>query len=223
MTDGYPSLYADPRRYDLVHGRYATGAGLDFYRRQIARYGEPVLELACGSGRLMIPLAAAGVQITGLDLSEAMLSLAVMRAAERGVDIPIVRGDMRSFQLGTAFQCILIAAQSLTHLQGREELEACFSCVRRHLADEGRVVIALFHPSVQRLARDANRRYGIGAYDDPQGGTGQVMVTEQITYDAATQLSHIRWSFHRAGEGKETVLAFAMRQFFAGDRGVTLG
>ncbi|HUI90588.1 MAG TPA: class I SAM-dependent methyltransferase [Anaerolineales bacterium] len=67
--------YSDARHYDLVEGSYATGEFLDFYRRQVSRYGEPVLELACGSGRLTIPLAAAGINITGLDISVEMLGL----------------------------------------------------------------------------------------------------------------------------------------------------
>src|SRR5262249_42225180 len=136
MNAEYPSLYSDPQRYDLVEGAYATGAFLDFYRRQIVRYGEPVLELACGSGRLTIPLAEAGIQIMGLDLSEEMLNFATMKASERGVQVRVARGDVRSFHLDKAFKVIFIPAQSLTHLYTREDMEACFACVRRHLADE---------------------------------------------------------------------------------------
>ena len=214
MYKEYTSLYADPPRYDLVAGAYATGAVLDFYRRQIARYGEPVLELACGSGRLTIPLAEAGVQVTGLDLSEAMLNRAIAKAADRGVQLSLVRGDIRNFQLGQAFKCIVIPAQSLTHLHTREEIEACFSCVQRHLAEDGRFVIELFHPWVELLARDSGQRYGVGEYEDPHGGDSRVFVTEETRYEAATQVNHIRWFFRTEGESKETELTFAMRQFF---------
>ncbi len=65
-------------------GAYASGEPLDFYRRQVSRYGEPVLELACGSGRLTIPLANEGVNITGMDISEDMLNLATLKASESG-------------------------------------------------------------------------------------------------------------------------------------------
>jgi ubiquinone/menaquinone biosynthesis C-methylase UbiE len=150
MNDEYPSLYSDPQRYDLVEGAYATGNFLNFYRRQIARYGEPVLELACGSGRLTIPLAEAGIQITGLDSSEAMLNLATVKAAERGVRLSVVRGDVQNFHLGQAFKFIFFPAQSLSHLHTREDLEACFSCVRRHLADEGRFLVELFNETVEK-------------------------------------------------------------------------
>jgi len=173
-----------------------------------------VLELACGSGRLTIPLAEAGVQIMGLDLSEAMLTHTVVKASERGVHFPVVRGDIRSFQLGQVFKVICIPAQSLTHLHTREELEACFSCVRRHLAEDGRFVIELFNPWVKLLARQSTQRYGVGEYEDPHGKDSRVLVTEETWYEAATQVNHIRWFFQTEGESKETELRFAMRQFF---------
>jgi SAM-dependent methyltransferase len=214
MNDDYPSLYSDARRYDLVEGAFATGDFLDFYRRQIVRYGEPVLELACGSGRLTIPLAEAGVEITGLDMSEEMLNLATLKASERGVKIPVVRGDVRSFNLGKEFKFIFIAAQSLTHLHGREEIEDCFSSVRRHLAEGGRFLVELFNSSVKLLARDSDHRYGVGEYKDQDGGGCRVFVTEEVRYDAATQINHIRWFFRNEGDEDEAVLSFDMRQFF---------
>lgn len=65
MNDDYVSFYSDAQRYDLVMGAYASSDLLNFYRRHVARYVEPVLELACGSGRLTIPLSKGGVNITG--------------------------------------------------------------------------------------------------------------------------------------------------------------
>jgi 2-polyprenyl-3-methyl-5-hydroxy-6-metoxy-1,4-benzoquinol methylase len=176
MNDEYVSFYSDAERYDLVMGAYARGDYLNLYQRQIARYGEPVLELACGSGRLTIPLATEGVHITGMDISEDMLRLAKWKASKRGVSIPFIQGDMRSFDLGEKFKFIFIPAQSLSHLHTREEIEDCFSCVRRHLADDGRFLIGLFNSSVKLLARESGRRYPIGEYKDLGEGL-QVFVT----------------------------------------------
>jgi len=213
MKDDPVSLYSYAQRYDLVMGAYASGDLLDFYRRQVARYGEPVLELACGSGRLTIPLAKEGVNITGMDISEEMLNLAKLKASKSEVNIRFIQGDMRNFDLGEKFKFSFIPAQSLSHLHTREEIENCFACVRRHLADEGRCLIELFNSSVRLLARESGRRYAVGQYDDPKGGS-QVFVTEDVRYDAASQINHIQWFFRDERSNKETVLSFEMRPFF---------
>jgi ubiquinone/menaquinone biosynthesis C-methylase UbiE len=206
-------LYSDAQRYDLVMGASASGDPLDFYRRQIAQYGEPVLELACGSGRLTIPLANEGVNITGMDISEDMLHLAKLKASKSGASLRFLQGDMRSFDLGEKFQFIFIPAQSLSHLQVREEIEDCFACVRRHLAGEGRFLIELFNSSVSMLARETDRRYPVGQYVDPNAGS-QVFVTAEVRYDAASQINYIRWFFREETSDRETALSFEMRQFF---------
>jgi SAM-dependent methyltransferase len=213
MNDGYVNFYSDAQRYDLVMGAYASGDQLNFYRRQGARYGEPVLELACGSGRLTIPLAKGGVNITGMDLSKDMLNLAKWKASEAQIDLRFLQGDMRSFDLGEKFKLIFIPAQSFSHLYTREEIEDCFACVRRHLADEGRFLIELFNSSIKMLARETDRRYAVGQYQDRKGNS-QVFVTEEVSYDAASQINHIRWFFRDESNNEETVLSFEMRQFF---------
>jgi SAM-dependent methyltransferase len=212
MND-YMSLYSDARRYDFALGAYATGDFLDFYRRQIARYGEPVLELACGSGRLTIPLAKGNLNITGLDIFEPMLDLAKSKASESGVNVRFLQGDIRSFELGEKFRFILIAAQSLSHLHTRQEVEDCLACVRRHLAEDGRFLIELFNPSFRFLARDPGQRYSVETYEDPVEGT-RVFVTEETRYDSSTQINHIKWFFRGEGSDEEAVLSFEMRQFF---------
>jgi ubiquinone/menaquinone biosynthesis C-methylase UbiE len=207
------NFYSDAQRYDLAMGAYASGDQLNFYRRQVARYGDPVLELACGSGRLTIPLANEGTNITGLDISEEMLNGAKLKASQDRVNVRFLQGDMRSFDLGEKFKFIFVPAQSLSHLYTREEIESCFTCVRRHLADEGRFLIELFNSSVRMLARESDRRYPVDQYVDPKTGS-QVFVNEEINYDAASQINHIRWFFRTEGSNKETVLSFEMRQFF---------
>ena len=213
MNDNFVRFYSDAQRYDMVMGTYASGDQLNFYCRQVARYGEPVLELACGSGRFTIPLAKDGIKITGVDISEDMLALAKSKASQNEVSIRFHQGDMRSFDLGEKFKFIFIPAQSLSHLHTRQAVENCFSCVRRHLADEGRFLIELFNSSVRMLARESDRRYTVGQYNDPKQDP-QVLVTEEVRYDAASQVNHIRWFFREEGTNTETVLSFEMRQFF---------
>jgi ubiquinone/menaquinone biosynthesis C-methylase UbiE len=213
MNDDYVSFYSDAQRYDLVMGAYASGDVLNFYRQQVAHYGEPVLELACGSGRLTIPLAIEDVNITGIDISEQMLNLAKLKASISGVSIRFIQGDIRSFHVGEKFKFIFIPAQSLSHLHTRAEIEDCFACVRRHLAVEGRLLIELFNSSVRMLARETDRRYPVGQYVDPKAGS-QVFVTQEVRYDAASQINYIQWFFRDEGSNEEAALSFEMRQFF---------
>jgi ubiquinone/menaquinone biosynthesis C-methylase UbiE len=93
MNNIHDTLYDDAHRYDLVAGAYATGHFLDFYRRQAARYGGPSLELACGTGRLTIPLAEAKIAVTGIDRSEQMLELARAKAVARSVNLPLIKDE----------------------------------------------------------------------------------------------------------------------------------
>lgn len=213
VSDGYRYLYSDARRYDLVSGAYATGDFLDFYRRQINRYGEPVLELACGTGRLTIPLAQTGVNIMGLDISEEMLDLAKIKAAECGVNVTFVHADVRHFSLGKKFRLIFIPAQSLAHLHERAEIEDCFACVRKHLAEGGRFLIELFNSSVKLLARESGCRFPVREYQEVNSGRRSAL-SEETRYDAATQINHIRWFFRDEGSDEEVAVWFAMRHFF---------
>jgi SAM-dependent methyltransferase len=215
MNSNPVNFYTDAWRYDLVEGAYATGNFLDFYRRQISRYGEPVLELACGSGRLTIPLAEDGIDITGLDISKEMLALAKRKASERGIDIPFIRGDIRKFGLRKRFKFIFIPAQSLSHLHEQEEMEDCFSCVQRHLTKDGRFLIELFNPSLSLLSRNPDEAYPIGSgpFELP-GGTGKVFVSCRARYDSAAQVNAIQFIYRHEPGGEEKVLSFAMRQFY---------
>jgi SAM-dependent methyltransferase len=194
-------------------GAYASDDMLNFYRRQIARYGEPVLELACGSGRLTIPLAREVVNITGIDLSEEMINLAQLKASQARLHLRFIQGDMRTFDLGEKFKLIFVPAQSLSHLHTRAEIQDCFACVQRHLADEGRFLIELFNSSAKMLAREPGHRFSVDQYEDPKTGS-QVFVTEEVRYDAASQINHIRWFFRDEGINHEKALSFEMRQFF---------
>ena len=200
-------FYQDARRYDLFEGAIATGNFLDFYVRQIERYGEPVLELACGSGRLTIPLTEKGFNVKGLDISDEMMNLAKEKAQRRNIELDLVKGDMTDFDLGEKFKLIFIPAQSLTHLYEVSAVEKCFACVRKNLADNGRFLIELFNPSLKVLSQNPDRIYS-------QSNIGRIFVDAKSFYDTATQINHIELIFRENDEQPDTILTFKMRQFF---------
>jgi ubiquinone/menaquinone biosynthesis C-methylase UbiE len=185
---------------------------ISFYSRQARTYGEPVLELACGTGRITIPIAEQGIKITGLDISEPMLSQARKKAAAKGVSVEWVRADCRDFKLGNKFRLIFFPFNSITHLHDLKSIEACFSCVRRHLTRDGRFIIDVFVPAMGILMRDQSKRYPVAEYPDPDG-KGTVTITESNVYDSAAQMNRIKW-YYSVGGGKEFIKENNMRMFF---------
>jgi 2-polyprenyl-3-methyl-5-hydroxy-6-metoxy-1,4-benzoquinol methylase len=192
-------LYWDGRHYDLQTKDFVED--ISFYERQIDRYGQPVLELACGTGRITIPLAKKGIDITGLDVTESMLSLAREKARSTGLQIEWVLADCRDFHMRRKFRLVFIPVNSITHLHALEDLESCLHCIREHLEDQGRFIIDVFNPRLDILLRDPNKRYPVAEYEDPDGN-GTVVITENNIYDTAAQINHIKW-YYRIGDKED--------------------
>jgi len=164
--------------------------------------GHPVLELACGTGRLTIPIAQAGVEIVGLDLSPSMLAQARTKAKAAKVEIEFVEGDCRSFELGRKFALIFMAFNSMQHLYDYASLAALFANVRKHLAEGGRFIFDVFNPKIEILARAAGERRLEREYQDPDG-KGKMAFEYSSIYDDAAQVSHIQCYFLRRGPNGE--------------------
>jgi len=130
-----------------------------FYVEEAQRSGEPVLELACGTGRILIPTARAGVRIVGLDRSHAMLERATRKlAAEEeqvGRRATLLDGDMRAFDLDERFQLITVPFRAFLHLLTVDDQMAALACIGRHLADDGRLILNVFDPRLDILVGSA--------------------------------------------------------------------
>jgi len=204
-------VYNDGRHYDLENRDKVED--IPFYLKQIKKYGEPVLEIACGTGRITIPVREQGIQITGLDISGPMLAFAKKKAASKDVHIEWVRADYRNFNLDKKFALILLPFNSIAHLHSLESIESCFYSVKKHLKDSGRFVIDIFNPRLDILLRDPSKRYPVAEYPDPDG-RGTVTITENNIYDSATQINRIKWYFHTENEKEKSVEELNMRIFF---------
>lgn len=147
MTD-YEAL---ARFYDLEHSDYDEDLPMYAgFAAAVPANRWSVLELACGTGRCLLPLAARGVKITGLDNSPGMLELARQKVEAAALEhrVRLVQGDMRDFDLGGMFHFIFIALNSLMHLETPTEQRRALACAARHLADGGRLLVDLFNPQV---------------------------------------------------------------------------
>ena len=122
---------------------------------------ERILELGCGTGRLLIPLAKRalghrpGARVVGLDISQPLLDAAAARLVSEpdvAAAVKLVHGDMTKFDLDEQFDLIVIAFNGFAFVIGQEGQLGCLQAVRRHLAPEGRFAIDLLVPQVVWLA-----------------------------------------------------------------------
>ena len=155
-------LYDHPALYDSL---LPVGAHLPYYVDLARQHAGAVLELACGTGQLAVPIATAGFPTVGLDLSAAMLTAARERATRANAAVEFVHSDMRRFDLGRRFPFIFIARNSLLHLTATEDILATFAAVRRHLAPGGTFAFDVFTPAPGILARPAGQRFRHGGSD----------------------------------------------------------
>ncbi|MEN6369521.1 MAG: class I SAM-dependent methyltransferase [Thermotogota bacterium] len=159
--------------------------------------GEVVLELACGTGRVALRLARAGAKVVGLDLSSAMLEA----AREKSVDVPNVswvEADMRSFDLERTFGLILIPGHAFHNLLTPDDQVACLSCVKRHLAPGGTLIVHLDHQDMAWLGDLVRAKGGVFEEEEtfrrPKTGRA-VRAMRAWRYERSTQtaICETRW------------------------------
>jgi SAM-dependent methyltransferase len=158
-ASGYDGAPFIPEFYDHVVP-HASRRDVAFYVDAAHHSGGPVLELGCGTGRVLIPTARAGIEIMGLDASEGMLEACRRRLRAEPPEVQrragLQRGDMRNFELGRSFRLVTIPFRPFQHLVTVQEQLACLAAVRRHLERDGRLVFDVFNPSIHRLAKPAD-------------------------------------------------------------------
>ncbi len=127
-------LYANAELYDLL---VSKGSDDHFYVQFAKNQGGKVLDLACGSGRLIPALLEAGLEVTGLDLSPAMLRKAKARLGSQATRVRLVEGDMRSFSFEDPFDTIIIPYCSFMYMHSDEDRFAVLNSCYNHLKSTG--------------------------------------------------------------------------------------
>lgn len=205
------SLYDRPDLYDLVAPRDPILER--FYVETASERGGRVLDLACGTGRLTIPLAQAGLEVIGGDLSSEMLECTRTNAISHAVEPRFIQLDMRDFDLeGRTFDTIIVAMNSVLHLHSLDDFRGFFGSVGRHLSPQGRLVFDAFLPSIAMLNSDLNKRELIGTV--VHDGLGAITVEETARYDPLTQVKHVDWYWSSKKEKDFWQVALPMRSIF---------
>jgi SAM-dependent methyltransferase len=168
------------------------------------------LELACGTGRVLIPVAEAGVQVIRLDGSPGMLEKLRDKLQTLPVDVRarlrVLKGDMRSFDLGRQFAFIYIPARSFLHLMTVDDQKAALGCIHRHLQDDGRLALNFFNPSLSLINEAADRwRPFVEGREFVNERGNRVMVWNTRRYDTVNQVIEQYTIYDEIDEGGRVV------------------
>lgn len=198
-------------------GAYATvtslGADVAFYRALAVASGGPVLEMGCGTGRVLLPIAATGLPCTGIDASPAMLDELRRKPGSAGVTLACAR--MEAFDLpGRRFALIYSAFRAFQHLDTVEQQLACLARVRAHLAPGGTFAFDIFNPRLDLLATETRPEELDLTF---RQGDREVKRLVAVRNDRVRQLSHVTMRYIESGGGAPTAekaVAFTMRWFW---------
>ena len=206
--------------YDFVHPDGGS-RDIDFYVGLARELGGPVLEIGCGTGRVLIPTAREGIEIVGLDNSEAMLlnceKKLLREAAEVRARVQLERGDMRDFDLGRAFGLITMPFRPFHSMITIDEQLSCLASISTHLTEGGRLAFDLFTPGLGLLAED---KPGERQQEEPwMMPDGRRVVRSHLlgSHDLSNQLQDVRLIYditHVDRRIEHLEHAFRFRYFF---------
>jgi SAM-dependent methyltransferase len=205
--------------YDHV-GLYGQRGDTAMYVRIARHIGGPVLELGCGTGRVLLPTARAGVAIAGLDRSTDMLARCrgnlASESAEVQARVTLVEGDMRDFDLRQQFALVTIPFRGFQHLTTIEDQLACLQRARTHLAPDGLLVFDVFNPHFGILVSSrAEEREDTPPTALP-GRRSLRRTARVLAVDFIAQLSQVELVWYvtdASGREARHVQAFPMRWF----------
>ena len=202
------------RYYDFEHAQFQDDLAL--YLGLAERVGGPILEAACGSGRILLALAAAGYETVGFDRSALMLELARASLAERPElrsRVELHQLDVRSFRLGRRFKLAIVALDSFGLLVEQADQLRALRALGRHLAFDGLLVLDLANGN-QRGAEAAEetslKLLGAG----PSGGSLTKLVHRRT--DHAEQLDYLLHCYDETEPGgrlRRTIVELQLRYF----------
>lgn len=189
-----PFLY-DGAVYDAVN---TFDDDVPFYRKWALAARGTVLELCCGTGRLTLPLAQAGVPITGVDAARSMLDRARDKAQKGDVSIEFIESDIRAFHLKRIFRMIMVPFNSLQGIYDVSDLEVVLRLIRDHLEDNGWLIFDLFNPDFRLMLSRSEKPHYMGTFALDDGRT--MIIHDRCNYDALHQVNRAEWIIDMEGE-----------------------
>jgi SAM-dependent methyltransferase len=208
------SVYA--QFYDLDQGGLDTD--LMMIEQLAALCGSPILELACGTGRALLPLARQGYQVTGLDISPEMLEIARHKMEAEGLvgQVTLVEQDMRRLALDGRFNLAFVALNSFMHLLTLDDQMASLVRIHHHLNPGGRLLLDLFNPDLGRLLDFRGQVSLDKVMIDPETGH-RLMKLRSEKVDLSQQTVYVTYMIDDVddqGVVRRTLVSFSIRYLF---------
>ncbi len=171
---------------------------VDFYLDYFSGFRGTVLEVACGTGRILLPISRSGVTISGLDGSEDMLRILEQKASQQGLSgIQVNHQPMEDFFIGMKFDAIFVASGSFQLLTTIADATHALTCIREHLKDYGFFIVDIFVPWNEIIERESS---SFQVTRDVFRSNGErSVVLERFTIDLAKQLKlgSYRYEFYK--------------------------
>ena len=212
--------------YDLDQGDFCDD--VPFYLSLAQRTGSPILELGCGTGRLVLALARAGHRVTGVDNLPAMLERAREKAQAAGRTVVgrlcFLQGDMRELDLPERFHLAILAVNTFMHLADPQEQAQTLARVCQHLVPGGVLALDLFHPHPAALTPAEGEVTLEKTLTDPDGRTALKFVARRV--DHARQVIDTTLIYDEIGpQGQvtRTAATFALRYLHRPEAEAMLG
>jgi len=201
---------------------YRDRKDVAFFVEAAKESGGPVLEIGCGTGRILIPTAREGIKVVGLDLSPDMLRVCHERLLQEPEDvqanIQLVEADMRNFELSQTFTLVTIPFRPFQHLTTVDDQRVCLECIHRHLIEDGRLILDLFNPSLKMLVENnPGQEFGEESEFTIPDGRRVIRRFKFVSKDLFNQINHVEMIYyvtHPDGRKERLVHAFPMRYLF---------
>ncbi len=184
--------------YDSVYSY--VRADIPFYTQEAVKSGGPVLELGVGTGRVAIPTARMGIDVVGIDSSDAMLAVARSKLNRLGPDacsVELVTADMRDLDLTDCtgerrrFPIITIPFRGFLALLTVEDQVRALQSIRRHLLPDGKLMFNIFVPDLSMVVEAGDTSRHLFDVTDPETGASYVL-SHQSAYDTHNQIISVR-------------------------------
>jgi SAM-dependent methyltransferase len=181
-----------PRLLDAQYAGYSED--IPFWMALARRQGGPVLELGCGTGRVMRALIGQGYEAVGLDQDASMLAWARRRLPSSGAGrFGLVHGDLRSFKLGRAFPLVIIPCNTFAGLD-TGEAKSALGCVHCHLNPHGLLAIDMPNPTTALLAEEPDGE-PLAEFIEPESGNPVQVFADERPLSREEQIRVI-WAYH---------------------------